>query len=81
MAELDSRPLENRLTEYITSLRNIATQLRDVADILEADSAAPILGSSKLYDLIADDLQKIYNGEKLGVFAVTGEVVLPEDGA
>jgi hypothetical protein len=76
MAEFDLRPLENRVLDYIDNLRSISAQMIEAAkmiELAELDSGS-IREGAKLYTLIADDLSKVYRGEKLAQFTVTGEL-------
>lgn len=76
-----SRPsLRDRVVEYSTNLRSIAAQLRDIVDQVEAvrqdvnPGTQPLRDSIRLYETIADDLDKVLAGQELQKFIITGEL-------
>jgi hypothetical protein len=80
MSEQDPRPLSARLDAYIANLQSIASQMADVrvqvAGLpgIEPTALAEMDNGIKLYRLLADDLTKVLNGEKLQEFRVEGEI-------
>jgi hypothetical protein len=73
---VDKRPLSARLDAYIANLKSIEIQLTDAASVIEAqgEDASPLREGAKLYGLIAEDLRKVLEGEKLEEFRVEGEI-------
>jgi hypothetical protein len=79
---MTARSLEVRITEYRDNLRSIAGQIdvavtqieKTPAAIENPDSMQALRESVRLYNLIADDLTKVINGEELNRFAITGEI-------
>jgi len=76
MADLDPRPLSARLDAYIANLASIVGQLSDLADQIElvGGDTTPLRDGIKLYGLVADDLTRIVNGERLGEFRIEGQL-------
>lgn len=73
----DERPLSARLDAYITNLQSIADQGEYVAQAVNAKTGAdtqPLIDMANLQRLIADDLTKIVNGEKLSEFRIEGVI-------
>lgn len=74
----DNRPLEERVVEYRDNLLSIRGQVLLLADQIEKrDGDAQLLrDAAKFYNLVADDLTKVIEGEQLERFEVSG--VLPD---
>lgn len=76
---MSKRPsIRDRVVAYSLNLRSIAAQLTDIVTQVEAvrqdvnPQTQELRDSIKLYGLVADDLDKIVNGEELQTFIITG---------
>jgi hypothetical protein len=76
---MTERDLRVRLQEYATSIRHLPPQLEgllpftsNAAIMVPGDTA--IKDAIRMYTLIADDLEKILQGEELKPFLVEGSI-------
>ena len=74
-----TRPIEERLIEYKDSLSSVVGQLSELIYQLEFKHGAnahtdPLKDGIKFYTIVANDLQKIIDGEELKTFKVTGMI-------
>lgn len=72
--------LRDRVVEYSANLRSIAAQLSNIVDQVEAQrqdvnpGTEELRSSIRLYETIADDIDKVLAGQKLETFIITGEI-------
>jgi hypothetical protein len=72
--------LRDRMVAYAANLRSIAAQLRVIVEQVEAvrqdvnPETQPLRDSIRLYETIADDIDKVLAGEPLKTFIITGEL-------
>lgn len=77
---MSRRSLHVRLAEYATNLRSIADQLDVIVQQVEAvrqdvnPETQSIRESIRLYETIAEDIDKILAGEELKTFVVVGDL-------
>jgi len=74
-----TRPLEERLREYATSMRALPPQLEELLALtsdrpIVIPGQTPLKDAIRLYGLFADDLEKILAGEELKPFLVEGTI-------
>jgi hypothetical protein len=77
MSDNKVRPIEVRLKEYAEATRALNPQMIAVAEAAEAKfgkaaNTEPLRDAARLYELIANDLDKILAGEELTPFRVEG---------